>query len=307
MVRSFFRGVSMRLGFSLPMFGKAAATPGGIARYARAAEQAGVAGLWVADRLLSPVDPVVPYPGYETMPEEFWTAQDPFAALAVAAAVTETVLLGSSTINATQYQPANLARLLTSIEVASNGRLLPGLGIGWSPDEYAAVGIPIAERGRRLDDLLDLLESWWTKDVVSHEGIGYTIPETHVALKPVRKPPVHLAGFGEKALSRVAKRADGWLPVWSVPEVFPAEVLTTTLAKIRADAEKAGRDPRSLGVALRVNVAPGTKPELIAESVAKIVSALDPDHAFVDLTYLTSSVDEHLDLTGHLLELTANG
>lgn len=297
----------MRLGFSLPVFGKAAATPGGIARYARAAEQAGAASLWVGDRLLSPVEPVVPYPGYETMPEEFWTAQDPFAALAVAAAVTETAILGSSTINATQYQPANLARLLTSIDVASNGRLLPGLGIGWSPDEYAAVGIPMGERGKRLDDLLDLLETWWTKDTVSHQGIGYAIAESHVELKPVRKPPVHLAGFGEKSLRRVAQRADGWLPVWSIPEAFPSDVLTTTLAKLRADAEEAGRDPQALGVALRVNAAPETKPEAIAESLAKIVPLLDPDHTFVDISYLTSSVDEHLDLTGRLLDLAARG
>ena len=171
----------MRLGFSLPVFGKAAATPGGIARYAREAEQAGAAGLWVGDRLLSPVAPVVPYPGYDTMPEEFHTAHDPFTALAVAAAVTETAVLGSSTINATQYQPANFARLLTSLDVAANGRLLPGLGIGWSPDEYAAVGIPMSERGKRLDDLLDLLETWWTKDTVAHEGVGYAIAESHVA------------------------------------------------------------------------------------------------------------------------------
>jgi probable F420-dependent oxidoreductase len=297
----------MRIGFSLPVFGKAAATPGGIARYARAAEQAGAASLWVGDRLLSPVAPAVPYPGYDTMPEEFWTAQDPFTALAVAAAVTETAILGSSTINATQYQPANLARLLTSIDVASNGRLLPGLGIGWSPDEYTAVGIPMSERGKRLDDLLDLLDTWWTKEIVAHEGVGYTIAESHVDLKPVRKPPVHLAGFGEKALRRVAERADGWLPVWSVPEQFPADVLTSTLAKIRADAEKAGRDPQALGVALRVNAAPGTEPELIAESVSKIVPILEPDHTFVDISYLTSSVEEHIDLTGRLLELTAKG
>ncbi|MFD8495770.1 TIGR03619 family F420-dependent LLM class oxidoreductase [Amycolatopsis sp. NPDC059657] len=297
----------MRIGFSLPVFGKAAASPGGIARYARAAEEAGAAGLWVGDRLLSPVAPVVPYPGYDTMPEEFWTAHDPFTALAVAAAVTETAILGSSTINATQYQPATFARALTSIDVASNGRLLPGLGIGWSPDEYEAVGIPMSERGKRLDDLLDLLDTWWSKDIVSHEGVGYSIAESHVALKPVRKPPVHLAGFGERALRRVAERADGWLPVWSVPEQFPADYVTGTLAKLRADAERAGRDPGALGVALRVNVAPETTPEAIAESVVKIVSALEPDHTFVDLTYLTSSVDEHLDLTGRLLELTAKG
>ncbi|MFB9691298.1 TIGR03619 family F420-dependent LLM class oxidoreductase [Amycolatopsis plumensis] len=297
----------MRLGFSLPVFGKAAATPGGIARYAREAEQAGAAGFWVGDRLLSPVKPVVSYPGYDTMPEEFHTAQDPFTALAIAAAVTETAVLGSSTINATQYQAVNFARLLTSLDVASNGRLLPGLGIGWSPDEYEAVGVPMAERGKRLDDLLDLLEKWWTQDTVTHEGVGYRVAESHIGLKPVRKPPIHLAGFGERSLRRVAERADGWLPVWSVPEQYPADVITSTLAKLRADAERAGRDPQALSVALRVNTDPGTDAGAIAESVARIVELVEPDHTFVDLTYLTDGVEEHLDLTGRLLELTAKG
>ncbi|EOD67215.1 TIGR03619 family F420-dependent LLM class oxidoreductase [Amycolatopsis vancoresmycina] len=297
----------MPLGFTLPVFGKAAATPGGIAYYAREAERAGAAGLWVGDRLLSPVAPVVPYPGYETMPEEFHTAQDPFTALAIAAAVTETAVLGSSTINATQYQPANLARLLTSIDVASNGRLLPGFGIGWSPDEYDAVGVPMGERGRRLDDLLDFLETWWTRDIVSHDGIGYTVPASHIDLKPVRKPPVHLAGFGGKALQRVARRADGWLPAWSIPEAFPADVITSTLAQLRAEAERAGRDPQALGVALRVNAAPGTDLETIAASVTKIVELVKPDHTFVDLSYVVGSVEEQLDKTGRLLELTAEG
>jgi len=297
----------MRLGFNLPTFGKAAAEPGGIARYARAAEQAGAASLWVGDRLLSPVSPVVPYPGYATMPEEFSIAQDPFAALAVAAAVTETAILGSSTINATQYQPVNLARLLTGIDVASNGRLLPGLGIGWSPDEYGAVGVPMAERGRRLDDLLDLLDAWWTDSPVAHEGIGYTVPPTHVELKPVRKPPVHLAAFGAKSLRRAGERADGWLPVWSVPEQFPAELLTGMLASLRAIAEQAGRDPAALGIALRVNADPGVSPAAIAEAVKKIVPELNPDETFVDLTYLSGSIDEQLDLTGRILELVAKG
>ncbi|SEB99411.1 Flavin-dependent oxidoreductase, luciferase family (includes alkanesulfonate monooxygenase SsuD and methylene tetrahydromethanopterin reductase) [Amycolatopsis tolypomycina] len=280
--------------------------PGGIARYAREAERAGAGGLWVGDRLLSPVAPVVSYPGYDTMPEEFHTAYDPFTALAIAAAVTETAVLGSSTINATQYQPANFARLLTSIDVASNGRLLPGLGIGWSPDEYAAVGVPMSERGKRLDDLLDLLESWWTKDTVAHEGVGYAIAESHVALKPVRKPPIHLAGFGEKSLRRVAERRTAGSRSGRCP--------SSSRGRHHLDAgeaprrRRAGRpDPQALGVALRVNAAPGTDAETIAASVTKIVELVAPDHTFVDLTYLTSSVDEHLDLTGRLLELTAKG
>ncbi|HWC83672.1 MAG TPA: TIGR03619 family F420-dependent LLM class oxidoreductase [Pseudonocardiaceae bacterium] len=294
----------MRVGFALPQFGAAADEPGGVARFASTLERAGAGGFWAGDRLFAPVEPVIGYGGTDTMPEQFHRTQDPFIALAAAAAVTSTAVLGSSTINATFYPPALLARTLTTLDVASGGRLRPGFGIGWSPDEYEAIGVPFAGRGDRLDDLLDLLDAWWTQNPVAHKGSGYTVVPSHVALKPVStpRPPLYLAGYSARAQTRVARRADGWLPVWSVPNRLSVERLTGMLAGIREQAEQAGRAPESISVALRVNVAAGEEPATIARELVHAATALDAADAFVDLTYLAESVEQMIDLAGQVLD-----
>jgi probable F420-dependent oxidoreductase len=300
----------MRLGFSLPTFGSAAKEVNGIARFAADVEKLGATSLWVGDRLLTPVDPSVGYfPGSKTIPAEFRAAADPLTALAAAAAVTSEVRLGSSAINAPWYSPTLLARALASIDVISGGRLIPGFGSGWSPEEYEAAGVPFDGRGARLDELLDVLETWWTANPVAHNGPLLTIPTSHVELEPVQRPrpPIYLGAFGPRALRRIGERADGWLAVWWVPELFPAGQLTDGWSVIRRAAEQAGRDPDRLGVILRVNVSAGTSMEMVAEEVQKISSTMPVDETFVDFTFVTSTVDHTIDLAGRVLELVAAG
>lgn len=297
----------MRLGFSLPMYGPAAREPGGIARYAAEMEKASAASFWVGDRLLSPVEPRVGYNGRDDLPEEFAVAYDPLAALSVAAAATGSALLGSSTINAPWYPAPLLARALTSIDVASGGRLLAGFGVGWSPEEYGAVGVPFGERGARLDDVLSLLDSWWTADPVAHDGTGYTVPASTVALRPVRRPPVYLGGFSAAALRRVGARADGWLPVWQVPARMDVSVLTGALGAVRAAAADAGRDPAAVRTALRVNAAAEVTARQIADDVRRVTAALGADDTFVDLMYQAGSVDEMIERSLRVLDLVAAG
>jgi hypothetical protein len=108
----------MRTGFALPQFGpSAAASPGGVARFAREAEALGAASLWAADRLLVPVRPSVGYGGTAAIPARFRSALDPFLVLATAAAVTTRPLLGFSVLNAPFYSPVLLARQLTTLDV----------------------------------------------------------------------------------------------------------------------------------------------------------------------------------------------
>ena len=127
------------LGFAVPQFGESAHLDvGELARFASTAEQLGADSLWVGDRLLAAVHPTVGYAGTDTIPEQFRTSLDPFIALTVAATVTTKARLGSSVFVAPWYPPAQLGRQLPSIDVISGGRLLPGFGIGWSPEEYRA-------------------------------------------------------------------------------------------------------------------------------------------------------------------------
>lgn len=126
------------LGFTLPQFGKFARVD--LIRFAVSAERLGAASLWVGDRLLAPVSPLIGVDGTDKVPRPFRSSFDPFVALSVAAAVTTTPLLGSSVLVAPWYPPVQLARQLTSIDVVSEGRLIAGLGIGWSPEEFEAGG-----------------------------------------------------------------------------------------------------------------------------------------------------------------------
>ncbi|MER7930615.1 TIGR03619 family F420-dependent LLM class oxidoreductase [Streptomyces sp. NPDC096057] len=300
----------MRLGFSLPTLGSAASEVNGIARFAAEAKKLGATSLWVSDRLLAAVDPIVGYqPGSKAVPAEFRVAADSLTALAIAATVTSEVRLGTHVMTGPWHAPALLARTLTTIDVASGGRLTAGFGTSWSPEEYQAAGVPFEERGTRLDELLDVLEAWWTANPVAHKGTYYTIPASHVQLKPVQRPrpPIYLGGFTPRALRRVGKRADGWMPIWLVPEVFPASQVTDGWSVVRREAEEAGRDPDKLGLVLRVNVSPGTSIEAVAEGLKKVSAVVPAEETLLDFTYAATTVDQCIDLAGRALELVAAG
>lgn len=235
-----------------------------IQRVARDAETLGFDSLWVGDRLLVPLEPGDRYPGGDgTIPPAHRTFLDPFAVLSVAAAVTDRVRLGSSTLNAPWYPPVLLARMLTTIDQLSGGRLCVGLGLGWSSDEYAAAGVPWPGRGDRLEACLDMLETIWDGDPVACQAGDWTIVPSHIHPKPVQRPrpPIYLAGFAPAALDRIGRRADGWLAT-----AMPLPALTGLGDAVRRAAGAAGRDPDTVRVILRINpvltAAPGP-PDLV--------------------------------------------
>jgi probable F420-dependent oxidoreductase len=289
------------LGFAVPQFGACAHDE--LARFASTAEQLGADSLWVGDRLLAAVQPVVGYAGAKTIPEEFRSSLDPFVALSVAAAVTSRVALGSSVFIAPWYPPVQLARQLTSIDVVSGGRLLPGFGIGWSPDEYQAAGAPFHRRGAQLDELLDVLEALWTTNPVAHEGSRWNIPDSWVDLKPAQRPrpPIYLGAFTPPGLKRVGERADGWMAGVQVPSGLHLEALNWQRGIIDDAARAAGRDPSQIGTYVRVNVASGTSVEQVADGIALLADNGYPD-AFVDFMYVVTGTDAQLHWVERLLD-----
>lgn len=281
------------LGFAVPQFGESARAD--LARYAATAESLGADSLWVGDRLLTPVHPSVGYAGQDTIPEQFRAGLDPFIALAVAATATTRVRLGGSVFVAPWYPPVQLGRQLTAIDVVSGGRLVPGFGIGWSPEEFSAAGAPFRGRGAQLDELLDALDRLWTTNPVEHHGKRWSIPPSWVDLKPVRqpRPPIYLAAFTPASLRRVGRRADGWLPAVQVPGGVVPEMLATLRRTIDDAARQAGRDPSAIHTWVRINVAAGTRIGAVAEAVRTLADAGYPD-VFVDLMYVAADTDDHL-------------
>jgi probable F420-dependent oxidoreductase len=238
----------MRIGIGLPQLGRFADVDT-LRRVAVAAEADGLSSLWAIDRLLVPVNPRTPYPASAdgALPAEQRTAIDPLIALSVAATVTDRIRLGTSVLVAPWYPPVVLARALASVDVASAGRLTVGLGVGWSLDEYDAVGAPMQQRGRRLDEILELLDSLWTgrtQRVTGHERVEPASLTVHPVQHP--RPPILLAAYTGAGLDRIARRADGWLPT-----SLPLDAIAANWTTIRDGAAAAGRDPDALRLIVR--------------------------------------------------------
>ncbi len=261
----------MRLGVSLAQAGRCA-DPASIRSAAMAAEQVGYSSLWVSDRL--PTAAAAPGTGADDgPPAEIAAALDPLSVLTYAAAVTTRVRLGTSVLVAPWYRPALLARSLTSLHVLSEGRLTVGLGLGWSLDEFAAVGVPQQELGRRLDDALDMLGTVWGPRRAHGEADGRAdggadgarvdpvstavpIPGSAIPGVDLRpRPPVLLAAYTPDGLDRVARRADGWNPAG-----LPVDRLAPMWASVRDLAAGHGRDPDELELVVRANVAISDRP-----------------------------------------------
>jgi probable F420-dependent oxidoreductase len=241
----------MRLGFALPQMADLAG-PDSIVAVARRAEELGFDSLWVLDRILYPVNPRAPYPaGDGSLPVQYRRVLDPLETLTFASAHTRRVALGTSVLNLPWYNPVLLARRLTTLDVLSGGRLRVGFGVGWSPDEYEAVGTPWHERGKYADEFVRALKTIWTTDPVEFQGAYCRIPKSFIDPKPVQKPhpPIYMAAYTPSAMKRVAKEANGWFPVG-----IPIPAMSQMFEGIRQMAREAGRDPAQLELIVRANV-----------------------------------------------------
>ncbi|WP_431903212.1 TIGR03619 family F420-dependent LLM class oxidoreductase [Nonomuraea sp. bgisy101] len=299
----------MRIGFAVPQYG-AFADPEFIGSASASLESMGYDSLWASDRILVPLAPSDPYPGGDgTIPEAFTTFFDPLSALTLAALSTSDIRLGTSTLNALWQPAVVLARSLASLDLLSRGRLDVGIGLGWLRDEYAAAGVPWQGRGVRLEETLDLMETLWVEEVVEHKGPLWTVPPSHVHLKPAQRPrpPILLAGFTHAALERVGRRADGWLGV-----ALPQPYLELLWGTARQAAERAGRDPSALRMVIRLNpmiVDESADPAHVphAGTVSQIIeylfalSAAGAHEVFVDVQATTRSRGELLDVAESLI------
>lgn len=296
----------MRLGTTLPQFGNALDEADRIGEFAEMAEDVGVDSLWVGDRLLAAVDPQIGYGGTDTVPQEFRRALDPFALLAVAAARTTSTTLGASVLVGPLYPPAVLARSLGTIGAVSGGRLIAGMGIGWSPEEYAGAGLGFDHRGARLDELLDGLDTLWSGTPAPLAGPRFPLPAVHVDT-PRRRPAVYLSGWSDAALRRVGRRGDGWLPVARLPtDDLDGQIdrLLRLRATIDDAARDAGRDPSRIRTALRVNVAAGVGAAGVADAVRRLADRTGFTRLFVDPMYVAPGVEAALDLIREVLRRT---
>ena len=241
----------MKVGFGLPQMGPAA-SPDAVVKAAQRAEELGYDSVWVIERLLYPLKPQTPYPATPdgSLPDIYKQVLDPLATLTFLAAKTTRIGLGTSVLDMPYYNPVMLARQLTTLDVFSQGRLRLGMGLGWSKDEYDAVGATFKGRGARADEFLQVLKAIWTTDPVEFHGKFFHLHKSIIQPKPVQKPhpPIYLGSFSEAALKRVAKYADGWNPVG-----IPVEGMGQMFQGLKEMAKAEGRDPSSLRLLVRAH------------------------------------------------------
>jgi probable F420-dependent oxidoreductase len=191
----------MRVGIHLPHIGRKSG-PEAIRRAAIQAEELGFADVWTSEHIIIPRG--APYP-----PSAIF--YDPVLTLTWAAAFTKRVGLGTSVLVLPMRHPLPLAKELATLQNLSEGRLILGAGVGWMEAEFAALGAPFRERGRRMDEGIAMMRAVWGQDPVSFPArhIPAVIEDMRMLPQPVKPIPIWIGGSSEAALSRAA-RLDGW-------------------------------------------------------------------------------------------------
>jgi len=205
----------MQLGIHLPHIGRKAG-PASIRRAAEQAEALGFADVWVSEHIIVPKDAA-----YPPSPSFY----DPVLTLTWAAAYTQRVRLGTSVLVLPMRHPLPLAKELATLQNLSEGRLVLGAGVGWMEAEFAALGAPFKERGRRMDEGIALMRAVWTVDPITFptRWIPAVVNEMRMQPWPVAPIPIWVGGSSEPALQR-ALRLDGWHGSRVTPDAAPALV-----------------------------------------------------------------------------------
>ncbi|MGW6911095.1 LLM class F420-dependent oxidoreductase [Streptomyces sp. NPDC054940] len=300
--------MAIRLGLSLPQ-----AQQYDIGRdvpdVARTAEQIGYESLWVYERALFPEPHTQGLYGIEGLewPDMYRGVPDPLVTLTLAVSATERARLGTSVLVAPLHNPFQLAKALATLDAASGGRVVAGFGTGWSLDEYAAAGLaPFEERGKVLDEVIDVCRAVWGPDPVRYEGRHTKIASAVVSPKPARPIPILVPTNSKKAMTRLVDRLDGWMPI-----AMGAEQLASQWRQLRDLAAERGRT-EPIQAVVRINAQYSAKAydgadraafqgsaEQIAEDLAAH-AAEGLDEFFFELQGLARDAEELKDVAAEL-------
>jgi len=204
--------------------------PKALVEYGVRMEELGFDSIWAWDHILLGVEPNFPIIESLTL-------------LTAIAARTRKLKLGTGILVLPMRNPVILAKQLASMDLLSDGRLLMGMASGWYRREFNAIGVPFEQRGKIMDENLDILKRFWTEHTVSAKFRNYDIPAGVMFPKPAQKPhiPILIGGYVDRVLQRAAVAGDGWLTYFYRPESF-----ATSWNKLRGFAKEAGKDPDKL-------------------------------------------------------------
>lgn len=179
--------------------------------------------------------------------------QEPFVLFGFCAAVTRRIELVTGVVILPQRQTALVAKQAAEVDVLSGGRLRLGIGVGWNPVEFEALGENLKTRGKRIEEQLEVMRLLWTKELVTYEGQWHRVPDAGIKPLPVQRPiPVWMGGESEVVLRRAARLADGWI---TLQTFRPGPAAQHTVDRLHGLVRAAGRDPAAFGIEGRVALA----------------------------------------------------
>ncbi len=244
-----------------------------------AAEAAGFRTLWAGEHVVMVDSGASRYPyapdGRIAVPADAdWL--DPMIALSFAAAASRSIRLATGVLLVPEHNPVTLAKRAASLDRLSGGRLALGIGVGWSQEEFAALGISFERRGARTDEYVAAMRTLWRDDPARFSGEFVKFADIRVNPKPMRdgRIPIIVGGNSDAALRRAAQTGDGWYGFNLADPAHARERIT----RLRTLCETTGRDPSELdiAVALAYPPRPDDYDELIRLGVDELVLVAGP-------------------------------
>jgi probable F420-dependent oxidoreductase len=273
----------MRIGLHALGVGTGAA-PETVKAVARSAELHGFATLWAGEHVVMFDEQASRYPyapdGQIAVPADAdWL--DPFVCLSIAAASTERIALATGVLLLPEHNPVIVAKQAASLDRMSAGRLHLGVGIGWSAEEFAALGVPFEKRGARTVEYVAAMRQIWREDPASFSGEYVRFERIRVHPKPEQPGgvPVFFGGNGDRALERVARHGDGWYGFY-LDGVAAVRERVEALAAMCAEH---GREQRPTVAVSVLGAEPADLSELDAIGVEELVIVDAPPAASDDV------------------------
>jgi|TARA_Y100000780_G_scaffold230813_1_gene253893 probable F420-dependent oxidoreductase len=261
------------------------ASPENLRTLAQRAESLGFDSVWVSDHIILPrkVDSFYPYAadGVATFrPDEDY--YDPLATLNFLAGCTQKIRLGTHVLILPYRNPVLTAKMLSTLDVLSGGRVILGAGVGWMEEEFQALGLDTyAQRGAVTDEYIQLFKELWTKDNPEFHGEHYQLSESGFQPKPVQKPhpPIWIGGHTNPAIRRAAKYGDGWMPIGlRPPAILEPEELAEKIARLRRLTVRAGRPEDAVSLCFSTGVtfdnSPGATRRMMSGRAEQIAADL---------------------------------
>jgi probable F420-dependent oxidoreductase len=208
---------------------------------ARLAEDSGFDSIWASDHVLTPREH-----------ERYGNAADIIVTLSYMAAITKRMELGTSVLLLPMRNPLVVAKQFATLDVFSGGRTILGVGVGWLKDEFRFMNADFGQRGKRMDEYIEILQKLWTEEDPVHDGT-HRFGGVSFNPKPTRNPPIYIGGESDAAIKRAARVGDGWMPNG------PRDNLRERVGYLR---DLAGERDVTIGMSMRLDMREGSQAAL---------------------------------------------